>query len=96
MEGYGCLSFGLTSTGQEVTLNSEKKPARGIMPRSQLARRQEYLEATSGSVTISPRIAQRIAVSLGTAKENTISMEDARRLAVAAVARRATQKKAKK
>ena len=78
-------------------MNHEKKPVRGVMPKSQLARQEEYLEATSGTVSVSARIADRIGISLQAIRAgNTVSMAEAKKQATLSVAARATQNKNKK
>lgn len=76
-------------------MENEKKPVRGTMPRSQLAR-LDYLEATSGSVSVSPRVAQGIAVSVQAINAGQLlTMAEAKKAAVKAVAARATQQNKK-
>lgn len=77
-------------------MNHEKKPVRGVMSKSQLAR-QDCIEATSGTVTVSARVAERIGISAKAIHAGQlVSMAEARKLAAQSVAARATQKKDKK
>ena len=77
-------------------MGSEKKPVRGVMSKSQLAR-QDYLEATSGTVVVSARVANRIGISLKAMNAGDfVSMADARKQAHLVVTARAMQKKEKK
>jgi hypothetical protein len=77
-------------------VSHEKKSVRGVMSKSQLAR-QEYVEATSGTVTVSARVADRIGMSVQAINAGqTVSMAEAKKLAALSVAARATQRKEKK
>jgi hypothetical protein len=77
-------------------VDHEKKPVRGVMSKSQLAR-QEYAEAASGTITVSAHVANRIGISAqAMSAGQTVSMAEARKLAALSVVARATQKKDKK
>lgn len=76
-------------------MNGNKKPVRGVMPKSQLARKEDVIEATSGSViTPSAQVAHRLVLSSRAVRAGeTISTQDARKAVVDAATARARGKK---
>jgi hypothetical protein len=76
-------------------VNVKKKPVRGVMPKSQLARQEEYYEATSGNlVSVSAHVAERLRVGVeAVSAGDTVSMAEARKVVTEAAAARAREKK---